>query len=167
LKEAMRSGDEVRKTTLRQMLAALRQAELEKRTAAARAMNTARAMTATGELSAAQLDELDRSTLDEAEALAALQKEAKARRESMADAARAGRDDLVRANEAELIIIDSYLPQPLSVDEIKALAVAAIAEAGVTDLKQLGAVMKILTPKTKGRAHGRLVNEIVRGLLAG
>jgi len=161
LKDAMRSGDEVRKTTLRQLLAGLRQTQLEKRTAAAKTMG------AGSELSAAQLTTLDQVDIDEAEALAVVQREAKAHRESIADAAKASRQDLVAANEAELHVIEAYLPQQLSRDEIKALAQAAIAEAGVTDAKQIGAVMKLLTPRTKGRADGRLVNEVVRELLAG
>jgi len=161
LKDAMRSGDEVRKTTLRQLLAGLRQAQLDKRTAAARTLGGG------SELSAAQLTTLDQVDIDEAEALAVVQREAKAHRESIADAAKASRQDLVAANEAELHVIEAYLPQQLSRDEIKTLAQAAIAEAGVTDAKQIGAVMKLLTPRTKGRADGRLVNEVVRELLAG
>lgn len=161
LKDAMRAGDEVRKTAVRQMLAGLNQAALEKRTAAARAMSSA------AELTAAQLDLLEQVALGESEALAVLQKEAKAHRESIVDAAKAGRNDLMAANEAELLVIESYLPQQMSRDEIKALAQAAVAEAGATDLKQVGAVMKILSPKTKGRADGHLVNEVVRELLAG
>jgi uncharacterized protein YqeY len=161
LKDAMRSGDEVRKTTLRQLLAGLRQAQLDKRTAAVRAMG------AGSELTSAQLSTLDQVDIDDSDAVAVLQREAKAHRESIADAAKAGRDDLVAANEAELRVIEVYLPQQLSRDEIKTLARAAIAEAGVSDIKQLGAVMKVLTPRTKGRADGRLVNEVVRELLAG
>ncbi len=161
LKEAMRSGDDVRKTTLRQLLAGIRQAELEKRTAAARAMGPG------ADLTPAQLEKLDQVTVDEAEAVTVLQKEAKAHRESIADADKAGRADLVAANEAELRIIETYLPQQLSREAVKALAQAAIAEAGATDLKHLGAVMKVLTPRTKGLADGRLVNDVVRELLAG
>jgi len=159
LKAALRSGEEPRKTVLRGLLAALQQAELEKRTAAAREMNTA------GEASPEQLELLGQVALDEAECVAAVQKEAKARRESIVDAGKAARPDLVTANEAELRIIESYLPQQLSREDVLALAQAAIAEAGVTDLKQLGAVMKLLTPRTKGRADGRMVNEVVRELL--
>jgi uncharacterized protein len=161
LKEALRSGDEVRKTTLRQLLAGLRLAQLDKRTAAARALG------AGSELTSAQLSTLDGVDIDDTDAVAVLQKEAKAHRESIADAAKAGRDDLVVANEAELRLIEAYLPQQFSRDEIRVLARAAIAEAGVTDIKQLGAVMKVLTPRTKGRADGRLVNEVVRELLGG
>ena len=115
----------------------------------------------------AQLSTLDQVDIDDTDAIAVLQKEAKAHRESIAEAAKAGRDDLMAANEAELAVIEAYLPQQLSRDEIKALARAAMAEAGATDIKQLGAVMKLLTPRTKGRADGRLVNEVVRELLAG
>jgi uncharacterized protein YqeY len=159
LKAALRSGDDMRKTVLRGLLAGLQQAELEKRTAAARDLNKG------GSPSPEQLALLDQVALDDAEAIAAIQKEAKSRRESIVDAGQAARPDLVAANEAELRIIESYLPQQLSREEVTVLAQAAIAEAGVTDLKQLGAVMKLLTPRTKGRADGRLVNDVVRELL--
>ncbi len=159
LKAALRSGDDMRKTVLRGLLAGFQQAELEKRTAAARDMNMG------GSPSPEQLAALDQVALDDAECIAAIQKEAKSRRESIVDAGKASRPDLVASNEAELRIIESYLPQQLSREEVQALAHAAIAESGVTDLKQLGAVMKILTPRTKGRADGRMVNEVVRELL--
>jgi uncharacterized protein YqeY len=161
LKDAMRSGDEVRKTTLRQLLAGLRQAQLDKRMGAAATMGKG------AELSTEQVATLEQVDIDEVEAVAVLQKEAKAHRESIADAAKAERADLVAANEAELRVIEAYLPKQLSRDEVRALAQAAIAEAGAADLKQLGAVMKLLTPRTKGLADGRLVNEVVRELLAG
>ncbi|MGH2522587.1 MAG: GatB/YqeY domain-containing protein, partial [Anaerolineales bacterium] len=111
------------------------------------------------------VDQRAAAGLGEAEVLAVLQKEAKSRRESIADAQKAGRDDLVADNQAELRLIEGYLPQPLAREELVEMAKAAIAEAGATDLKQLGAVMKLLTPRTKGRADGKLVNEVVRELL--
>lgn len=160
LKTAMRANDEVRKTALRQLLAGIRQAELERRTAVAR--QRARS----GELDTAQLAELENLSLDEAEMVAVIQKEAKSRRESMADAEKAGRADLMAANAAELRIIESYLPQQLGREALVALAQAAIAEAGAKDPRQLGAVMKLLTPRTKGLADGRLVSEVVRELLS-
>jgi uncharacterized protein len=137
LKDALKSGDETRKLTLRSLLAAIKQAEIDGRT-----------------------------TLDEAGIHAILQKEAKSRRESIADAQKAERADLVTAGEAELKLIEAYLPQMLTREELETLARAAIAEAGATDLKQLGAVMKLLTLHTKGRADGKLVNEIVREILS-
>ncbi|MCC6188655.1 MAG: GatB/YqeY domain-containing protein [Anaerolineales bacterium] len=160
LKTAMRANDEVRKTALRQLLAGIRQAELERRTAVAR--QRARG----GQLDAAQLADLENLSLDEAEMVAVIQKEAKSRRESMVDAEKAGRADLMAANTAELRVIESYLPQQLGREALVALAQAAIAEAGAKDPKQLGAVMKLLTPRTKGLADGRLVSEVVRELLS-
>jgi uncharacterized protein YqeY len=159
LKEALKSGDEARKTAVRLLLAAVKQAELEKRAAAARQQSKG------GELTEAQLAELDQIRLGDDEILAVIQKEAKARRESIQEAQAAGRADLVAGNEAELTILENYLPRPLTRDELMALARAAIAESGATSNKQLGAVMKLLTPRTKGRADGRLVNDIVRELL--
>lgn len=158
LKSAMRQGDEVRRTTLRQLLASVRQSELDKRSATARQMGRA-------ELSAADIAELERVSLDESEVVAAIQKEAKAYREAIADAQKADRPDLVAANEAWLRVAEDYLPRQLTREEIEALAQAAIAEAGVTDVKQSGAVMKVLAPRVKGLADGRLVNEVVRDLL--
>jgi uncharacterized protein YqeY len=72
----------------------------------------------------------------------------------------------VENSAASLRIVEGYLPRQLSREEVAALARDAIAEAGATDLKQLGAVMKILSPRVKGQADGRLVNEVVRELLA-
>lgn len=161
LKAALRLGDDMRKNTLRGLLAALRQAELDKRAALAREMS------AHGELSDADLKRLESVALDASEAAAAIQKEAKSRHESIADAERAGRADLAAAYRGELAIIEPFLPRQLGRDEIAALARLAIAEAGATDAKQLGAVMKVLAPRTRGLADGKLVNEVVRELLAG
>lgn len=139
LKTAMKAGDETRKTTLRSLMAAIKQTEIDQRGSG--------------------------GDLDEAGLLAIIQKEAKSRRESIADAHKAGRADLATGYEVELQIIETYLPQQLTRAELVALAQAAIAEAGATDAKQIGAVMKILSPRTKGQADGRLVNEVVRELL--
>jgi uncharacterized protein YqeY len=159
LTAAMRSGDDTRKTALRQLLAGVRQAELDKRTAAAKAHR--------GALGPEQLAALEQTSLDEAEVIAVIQREAKSRRESIADSQRANRADLVAANEAELGLIEAYLPRQLSRAELESLARAAIAEAGATGPKQLGAVMKVLTPRVKGQADGRMVSEVVRELLGG
>ncbi len=138
LKAALKSSAAPRRDTLRLLLAAIQQIEIDKRPAGA---------------------------LAEGEVLAVVQKEAKARREAIADEQKAQRTDLVAANEAELQIIESYLPQQLTRDELVELARTAIAEAGVTDSKQMGAVMKLLTSRTQGRADGKLVSDVVRELL--
>lgn len=136
LKTAMKAGDETRKTAVRALQAAIKQTEVDRQI-----------------------------VLTDDDVTAVIQKEAKSRRESIADAQTAGRPDLVADYQAELAVIESYLPQALGREELVALARAAVAEAGATDLKQLGAVMKLLTPRTRGRADGKLVNEIVRELL--
>lgn len=136
LKAAMKGGEEVRKNAVRALQAAIKQVEIDKRT-----------------------------SLSEEDLLALIQKEAKSRRESILDAQKADRADLVAGYEAELAIIESYLPKGLTREELVEMAKAAITEAGATDAKQQGAVMKILAPRTKGRADGKLVNEIVRELL--
>lgn len=161
LKTAMKASDEPRKSALRLLLSAVKQAELDKRAAAAKQQNKG------GELSDAAIAELEKTSLDEAEVLTVIQKEAKARRESIADAEKAGRPEAVAENQAALVIIEAYLPKQLTRDELVALARAAIAEAGISDLKQQGAVMKLLGPRTKGLADGKLVNEVVRELLGG
>jgi uncharacterized protein YqeY len=161
LKTAMRSGDELAKTALRQLLAGIRQAELDVRVARTKGRGEANPS------SDAELAALEQISLTDAEVIGVVQKEAKSIRESLADAERAGRPDLVERNAASLRLVEAYLPRQLTRDEIAGLARAAIAEAGATDLKQLGAVMKLLSPRVKGVADGRVVNEVVRELLAG
>ncbi|HEX9616114.1 MAG TPA: GatB/YqeY domain-containing protein [Anaerolineales bacterium] len=136
LREAMRSGDAVRKRTLRMALSAIRLAEVEKRVA-----------------------------LDEPAVLAILQKEIKSRRESISDAEQAGRPDIAAEAETEISILEGYLPQPLSPAELEAMARAAIDEVGATSPREMGQVMKILMPRIQGRADGALASQIVRQLL--
>jgi uncharacterized protein YqeY len=133
---ATKARDEVRKNATSLLRAAIKQVEVDRQT-----------------------------TLGDEDVLGVIQKEAKSRRESIADAQKAGRADLIAAYEAELAAIEHYLPQSLTREELTELARAAIAESGATDAKQLGMVMKLLSPRTKGRADGKLVNDIVRELL--
>jgi hypothetical protein len=157
LKEALKAGDEARKTVLRGVMAAIRRAELAQRATQARALGPA----ATDE----QLKALDAQALPDEVVLNVLQEEAKSRRESIADAEKAGRADLVEVYRIQLAVLEGYLPRALTRDEIVALAKAAIATAGVTNAKDIGAVMKLLTPQTKDRADGKLVYAVVRELL--
>jgi hypothetical protein len=137
LKEAMRSGDDLRKRTLRMILAGIKLAEVERR-----------------------------GPLDEPGLLAVLQKEARMRQESIADAERAGRPDLVQDNRAELALIESFLPRALSTEELEALARKAVAEAGASGPGDMGRVMKALMPQVQGRADGKAVSDLVRRLLS-
>ena len=136
LKDAMRSGDETRKSTLRMALSAMKLAEVEKN-----------------------------AQMDEAAYLAVIQKEIKARRESIADAEKANRPELIIQAEAEIAILQAYLPAALSEEELENLAKDAIAEVGATSVREMGQVMKILMPRLKGRATGEQASQVVRRLL--
>lgn len=117
-------------------------------------------------LNAIKQEEIDRRvTLSAEEAAAILQREAKKRHESITEAEQAGRSDVAETEKAELAILDAYLPQQLSREQIVALARQAIAETGADSPKAMGAVMKVLMPRVRGQADGRLVNEVVRELL--
>jgi len=133
---AMKQGDAETRDVLRMLLAAIKQAEVD-----------------------------EQVTLDENGVVAVLTKQAKQRRESIADYDKAGRADLVAQEEAELAIIENYLPQLMSREKVAALASQVIADLGVTDLKGMGQVMGKLMPQLKGQADGRVVNEVVRELL--
>jgi len=136
LKDAMRSGDETRKSTLRMALSAMKLAEVEKN-----------------------------AQMDEAAYLAIIQKEIKARRESIADAEKANRPELITQAEAEITILQAYLPTALSEEELEKLAKDAVAEAGATSVREMGQVMKILMPRLQGRATGDQASQVVRRLL--
>jgi hypothetical protein len=97
--------------------------------------------------------------------LAILQKEIKMRRESLDEAQQANRPDLVAEAEAEIAVVNAFLPQAFSADELKALVEAAIAEAGADSPADMGKVMKLLVPRIQGRAPGDQVSQLVRQLL--
>ena len=78
-----------------------------------------------------------------------------------------GREELAQREEAELAVLQRYLPQPLSEEEVNGLIRASIAEAGATGIQDLGKVMKLVMPKVAGRSDGKRVNEWVKELLAG
>jgi uncharacterized protein YqeY len=138
LKDAMRAGDDVRKRTLRMALSAIKQAEIDKS-----------------------------QVLDETGIAAILQKEIKSRRESIVDAQRANRPNMIKAAEAEIAVIEGFLPKALSPEELEELAKLAITELGATSPKDVGQVMKALLPRLQGRAPGDQVSAVVRKLLQG
>ncbi len=138
LKEAMRAQDRRRLAVIRMALNAIRQEEIDRQV-----------------------------QVSAEEAAAILMREAKKRRESIAEAEQAGRVDVVAEEQAELAILESYLPRQLSAEEIAALARAAISEVGATSPRDMGNVMRVLMPRLKGQAEGKLVNQIVRDLLGG
>ena len=143
LKGAMRQQDEVRKRTIRSVIAAVKKAETE--------------LDSSGE----------RITLDDEGILVIIAKQAKQRQESIAEYGKAGRQDLVSEEEAELAILQAYLPQQLSREQIEAEAREVIQEVGASGPRDLGKVMKPLMARLRGRADGKLANQVVRDLLAG
>ena len=104
--------------------------------------------------------------LSDEDVLGVISKEVKQRRDSIEDFKKGGRDDLVAEAEAEIAVLMEYLPQQLSEDEVRSLVQEAIAASGAASPKDMGKVMKELMPKVKGRADGKLVNGIVKELLA-
>ena len=105
--------------------------------------------------------------LTDEEVVEVVGREVKQRRESIEVYRGAGREDRAAAEEAEVAILAEFLPEQLTDDEITALARAAIAETGASGPTDTGKVMGRVAPQTKGRADGRRVSDIVRGLLAG
>ncbi len=108
-----------------------------------------------------------RAPLGEDEVLAALGTLAKQRRESIAQFRAGGREDLVAKEEADLAVIEEFLPAPLSEEELRAEAARAVEEVGATGPRDMGRVMKVLMPRVRGRADGGRVSALVRELLAG
>lgn len=136
LKDAMRAKDRQRTGVLRMALNAIKQEEIDRQV-----------------------------TLDAQEASAILQREIKKRRDSISEAEAAGRGDVAANEQAEIVILEAYLPAQLSEDEIGALAQQAIAQTGAASPKDMGQVMGVLMPQVKGKADGKLVNQVVRDLL--
>lgn len=135
---AMREGDITKRDTLRMLIAAIKQEEVDRRV-----------------------------ELDDAGVEAILAKQAKQRRESIEDAKRAERLDLVAEEEAELAIIESYLPQQMTEDEIRVVAKKVIDEMNASGSQDMGRVMGRLMPELGNRAEGRIVSQVVRELLNG
>ena len=136
LKDALRHGEETRKSTIRMALSAIKLAEVEKS-----------------------------AHMDEAAYLAVIQKEIKARRESIADAEKANRPELIPQAEKEIAILQGYLPAALSQAELEEMVKAVITEVGVTSIREMGQVMKVLMPRLLGRATGDQASRVVRKLL--
>lgn len=98
--------------------------------------------------------------------LTIIAREMKQRRDSLAEFDKAGRADLVEALEKEIKVVERYLPQQLSEDEVRAVLTTIISEVGATDISALGLVMKQAMIKLKGQADGQVINRIVRELLS-
>jgi hypothetical protein len=136
LTAALKAGDAQRKTTVRMALASIKNAEVEAR----------------GELK-------------EDLVLNLIQKEVKARQETIEGAQQANRPDLISKAEEEIAILNEFLPEQLSEEELRALVQEAIEESGASSMAEIGAIMGVLMPKIRGKADGKQANRIVRELI--
>lgn len=103
--------------------------------------------------------------LDDNDIIAVLSKEVKMRRDSIDEFKKGNRQDLVDKTQAEIDVLMSYLPQQMSEDEVKKLVEEAVAQTGAKTMKDMGKVMGVLMSKVKGRADGKMVNNLVRAHL--
>ena len=138
MKAAMRAKDSARLGTVRLLLAAMKQKEVD-----------------------------ERVVLTDADVLAIIDKMVKQRRESIAQFEKAGRNDLADAEKAEIAVLSAYLPQQLSEAEVGQAIAAAIAESGAAGAKDMGKVMALLKPRLAGRADMGKVSGLVKAKLAG
>ena len=138
LKEAMRSNNEVTRRTIRMVLSAVKFAEVDKGI-----------------------------VLDDTALLGIIQKEVKSRNEAISEAQRANRNDLVEANQAEITVLETFLPKQLSQTEVDEMVRQAIAEAQASSMTDMGKVMKVLMPKLQGRVAGDVISQTVRKHLSG
>ncbi|MHB8959962.1 MAG: GatB/YqeY domain-containing protein [Candidatus Limnocylindrales bacterium] len=134
---AMRSGDSLRRDTLRMVQSAIYNVEKAKQVA-----------------------------LSEDEVLGVVAKEVKTRRESVEAFRNGGREDLATKEEAEIAILSGYLPQQLTDDELRALVDEGIAATGATSARDMGKVMGYLAPRIRGRADGKTASGLVAQALA-
>ena len=140
LKDAMKSNDTTRKLAIR-------------------AVKTA--------IAEAKVSGTEAKTVTDADVLAIITKQVKQRRDSVIEYNKGNRPDLAAQEEAEIKVLEVYLPQQLSETEVRERAQAVIAELGVTDMKGFGSVMKRLSADLRGIADGQIINRVVRELLGG
>jgi len=136
MKQAMKSQDKFKLSVIRMIRSSIKNAEIDRR-----------------------------KTLDDNEVLDVLSREIKQRKDSLQEFEKAGRDDLVDNLKKEIAIIAEYMPQPLSEEELKAIVQQTIQETGASSKADMGKVMSALMPKVKGRADGKLVNQMVQQFL--
>ncbi len=137
LKQALRAGDEVRKNTIRMLRASLKNQQIE-----------------------------NRAPLDTQQELSVVQREVKRRREAAEEYRRVDRTDLAEKELAEAAVLETYLPEQLSDDELRGLVREAIGSTGATSPRDMGKVMSAVMLRVQGRADGRRVSTIAREMLS-
>lgn len=138
LKEAMKSKDQVKLSTLRFLNAQIKNKEIDLRP----------------------------NAISEDDIVSVIKKSVKQRQDSIEQYQNAKRQDLADAEIAELKILESYLPQMMSEDQVKTYVLEAIKETGATEAKDMGKVMKAVMAKTKGQADNKLISELVKQTLS-
>ena len=147
-------------------MSALKERLVDDMKSAMRAKEKDRLMTVRTILVAIKQQEVDtREDVDEAGVLAILDKQSKQRRESIAQFSKAGRDDLVAQEELELGFIQEYLPEPLSDDEVESLIKEAMDATGADSMKDMGKVMAHIKPKAQGRADMGKISGLIKAAL--
>jgi hypothetical protein len=136
-KQALRAGDKLRVSVIRLLTALIKNREVDKR-----------------------------APLTDAEVLQAIVASCKQRQEAIQQYAQGGRQDLVDKESAELAVLQSYLPTPLTSEELRGMVQEAIREVQATSLREMGKVMGVLMPRVTGRADGKVVNTLVREALS-
>lgn len=133
LKSSMKNKDTVKKSVVTLIRAAIKQHEVDNRVELA-----------------------DDAIID------IISKQLKQRKDSLAEFIKANRDDLVEETKSEIQVLEGYLPQQLSEEELEKIVIETIAEVGATSMKDMGKIMVAIKPKTAGRADGRKINELVK-----
>ena len=113
-----------------------------------------------------QVEKDKKITLDDEGVLDVIAKQLKQRRDSLPDYEKSGRDDLIAQLKREMELLMEYLPAQLTHDELVEIVRDAIEETGASQIKDMGKIMAVVMPKTKGRADGKEINAIARELLA-
>lgn len=148
---ALKKGEQVKRLVLNLLLTAIKNKEIEKRTKLAKE----------GEQ---DLDE--KSKLTDEEIISVISTEAKKRKEAIEAYGKADREELAAKERDELTILEFYLPEQMSEEEIRDIVKQIIDEAGAKDLKDMGKVMNAVMVKVKGQASGQIVSNVVKELLS-
>jgi len=113
-----------------------------------------------------QVEKDNKVTLDDEGVIEVIAKQMKQRRDSLPDYEKSGRDDLIAELKAEIDVLTGYLPEQLTREELVVIVEEAVKATGASSMKDMGKIMAAVMPKTKGRADGRLINEIAKELLS-
>ena len=136
LKSSMKNKDTVRKSVVTLIRASIKQYEVD-----------------------------NRVELDDEGIIDIISKQLKQRRDALDEFAKANREDLISETEAEIKVLKEYLPQQLREQELNEIVTLTISEVGATSMKDMGKIMSVIRPKVKGRADGKLINELVKANL--